>query len=299
MRSILLLALAAVLISACADEPAQDATPAGPTWITQHPENAHPYADKTLARFGKLVEGDGWRDPAWNEQRTLEATHEKTGLVFVVIPGTGPGGFLMGSPDSEDCHKDDETQHRVTVGAFLLCKTECTQRAWDRIGGEDERIWKELDLPIEEVSWTAASAWCRKVGLRLPSEAEWEYGCRAGTTEATYAGRLKIVGVFNVPALGPIAWYGGNSGVDFDRDDGWDTSRWIQKQHPHTMAGTRKVGQKVASPWGLHDMLGNVSEFCADPRDSGVVIPPFQTIQKSEPAPQYRTTMMNAHITGD
>ena len=111
MRPLLLLALAVLVVAACSDEPvpedvvksvppdpepeahapeapsSKDAPQGKPTWLTQRPENAHAYADATLASFRKLVEGDGWREPAWNVQGTLEATHEKTGLAFVLVPG--------------------------------------------------------------------------------------------------------------------------------------------------------------------------------------------------------------------
>ncbi len=179
MRIVLLLALVVLLGAACSDDPAPEATPpADLAWLTQRPENAHPYADETVAWFGNLVRGAGWRDAAWNVRGTLEAVHVKTGLTFVLIPA---GEFLMGSPEAEKGREPDERQHRVTVPAFLLCKTECTQRAWDAVGGEDDRWWKGLDLPIQMVTWMSVSAWCRKAGLRLPSEAEWEYACRAGT----------------------------------------------------------------------------------------------------------------------
>jgi formylglycine-generating enzyme required for sulfatase activity len=102
------------------------------------------------------------------------------------------------------------------------------------------------------------------VELRLPTEAEWEYACRAGTTTALYTSDIEILGERNASALDPIAWYGGNSGVDFELDNGWDSSDWDEKQYPHTRAGTRPVGLKDVNPWGLCDMLGNVWEWCAD-----------------------------------
>jgi formylglycine-generating enzyme required for sulfatase activity len=237
MRSTtLLLALAMALCAACADEPAPEATPTGPAWLTQRPENAHAYADETLARFRMLVEGEGWRDPAWNAQGTLEAVHEKTGLTFVLIPG---GKFKMGSSDGDD---DEKPVHDVTVPAFLLSKTECTQRAWDKLGQSDEnhagiedrREWKGEDLPIEGVDWNACRTWCDAMSFRLPSESEWEYACRAGSTGKWCFGD-------DESKLKDYAEYEGNN----------------DKQ-------TRPVGGKKPNDWGLHDMHGNVWEWCLD-----------------------------------
>ena len=102
------------------------------------------------------------------------------------------------------------------------------------------------------------------LGRVLPSEAQWEYACRAGTETAVWTGPLEILGTHNAPALDPIAWYGGNSGERFDLGNGWDSSEWPDKQYPHTTAGTQRVALKAANPWGLYDMLGNVWEWCAD-----------------------------------
>ena len=100
--------------------------------------------------------------------------------------------------------------------------------------------------------------------LTLPTEAQWEYACRAGTDAATYAGPLEILGENNAPVLDAIAWYGGNSGVDFDLNDGEDASQWSNKQYDHQRAGTHPVRLKQPNPWGLYDVLGNVWEWCSD-----------------------------------
>lgn len=133
------------------------------------------------------------------------------------------------------------------------------------------------NAPIYFVSWDEAQAFSRRlterertagrlpVGYeyRLPSEAEWEYACRAGTTEATYAGNLVIKGQYFVPVLDAIAWYGGNSSVGYI-GKGRDTSSWPEKQYPGGTAAQRAVATKMPNAWGLYDMLGNVWEWCDD-----------------------------------
>jgi len=133
------------------------------------------------------------------------------------------------------------------------------------------------NYPIYCVSWDEAVAFCRKLTeqersagrlpagyeYRLPTEAEWEYVCRAGTKEATYAGKMEIKGARNAPVLDSISWYGGNSSEGYT-GRGFSTADWAEKQYPGGDAGPRQVGGKQPNAWGLYDMLGNVNEWCGD-----------------------------------
>jgi len=152
--------------------------------------------------------------------------HEKTGLDFVLVPG---GSFMRKSSGGSG-----SPEHRVTVAPFLLCQTECTQKVWDKIGGHDLRQWKGADLPIDRVDWTECSKWCLKVGLRLPTEAEWEYSCRAGTSSSYHFGNSRS-------GLGSYAWFRKNS-------EG--------RSHP--------VKTKKPNAFGLFDICGNLWEWCED-----------------------------------
>ena len=124
--------------------------------------------------------------------------------------------------------------------------------------------------PVTCVSWDDAEEFCKwlciKTGqiITLPTEAQWEYACRAGSTTALPNGPIVIKGLNNAPALDPIAWYGGNSSQGFKGYSGADSSSWPETQYRGGPCGTHPVGKKNPNKWGLYDMIGNVWEWCAD-----------------------------------
>jgi formylglycine-generating enzyme required for sulfatase activity len=184
-----------------------------------------------------------------------------------------PGRFMMGSPEGEVGRYESEGPKReVTLTrGFWLGDTPVIQALWEAAVGNNPSKFKGGSRPVESVGYADLERFYARAmqlegcsELRLPTEAEWEYACRAGSSTATWAEDLEILGENNAPLLDAIAWYSGNSGVGFDLDGGYDSSRWPNKQYPHTRAGTRVVRQKASNPWGLYDMLGNVWEWCSD-----------------------------------
>jgi len=235
---------------------------------------ANPKFNKILDFNHPLVKGfapewaSGWGQDAFGVW--VEIT---VGQVVQRLRWIPPGQFMMGSPESEVGRWDDEgPQHPVTISqGFWLFDTPVTQALWQAVMGDNPSEFKSLKRPVDTVSWDEASAFIDKLNdripellLSLPTEAQWEYACRANTETSTYNGQLEIVGELNGPILDEIAWYGGNSGVDFDLDNGRDSSGWAEKQYDHVKAGTREVALKRPNDWGLYDMLGNVLEWCRD-----------------------------------
>jgi len=180
--------------------------------------------------------------PKLQPARQTENKPQLTGQPFAEnINGTqlqmayAPGGtFLMGSPLSESGRDNDEgPQSNATVPSFYMSKYEVTQTQYQAVMGTNPSSFKGDDLPVDSVTWNDAVEFCRKLSravgrdYHLPTEAEWEYASRAGTT-GPYAG--------NIDAL---TWYSANSG---------------SRTHP--------VGQKQPNGLGLYDMYGNVWEWC-------------------------------------
>ncbi|WP_427501421.1 formylglycine-generating enzyme family protein [Methylomonas sp. MED-D] len=194
-----------------------------------------------------------------------------------------PGRFLMGSAEHETeslARQDSERkwfeaehpQHEVYLSqGFWLFDMPCTQALWEAVMNSNPSRFKSRNRPVENVSWDDVQAFLQRINERvpglnliLPSEAQWEHACRAGTNTALYSGAIDILGECNAPALDRIAWYTGNSGVEYDLAEGEDSSAWPDMQYPNPRSGTREVGRKQPNPWGLYDMLGNVWEWCAD-----------------------------------
>ncbi len=174
------------------------------------------------------------------ERRTVDLG-EGVSLDLVWIP---QGEFLMGSPEDEEDRFDDEgPQHRVRISrGFWMGRYEVTQGQWQAVmGSNPSGFTGDGRLPVEQVSWEDCQAFLRKLNgrvsggrFRLPSEAEWEYACRAGTWRRFSFGD-------DDSRLGEYAWYWENSG---------------RTTHP--------VGGKEPNAWGLYDMHGNVLEWCED-----------------------------------
>lgn len=164
------------------------------------------------------------------------------------------GNFIMGSPERELGRWLDEKQHRVTFSEdFFICRFPVTQLQYQAVMGVNPSFFVSRNCPVDRVNWHEANLFCEKLNeiidgvgvdgykFQLPTEAQWEYACRAGFNTSLNSGMniMAEKGIcFN---LDFVAWYASNSG-----------------------GGTHRVGEKKPNPWGIYDMHGNIWEWCQD-----------------------------------
>ena len=205
----------------------------GPTWATVLEWEPNP-AVVTDANLRGAIAASGF---AWRVRDNA------SNIEMLLVPART---FTMGcSPGDAECSGDESPAHEVTLtNAFYMGKTEVTQAEWQAKMGSNPSFffWNGASNPVEMVSWSMIQGFNAVTDLRLPTEAEWEYACRAGTTSAQYG------------SVEGVAWYS---------NAGWRT-------HP--------VAQKSPNSLGLYDTLGNVWEWCEDwygEYDSGSVTNPI------------------------
>lgn len=175
-------------------------------------------------------------------QQPKEITNS-IGMKLVLIPA---GSFTMGSPEEDVGEIPFNTPHKVTISkSYHLGSYEVTQHEYEKVIGANPSHFKGAKNPVDTVNWEDAVSFCKRLSempnekaagrsYRLPTEAEWEYACRAGSTTSYSSGDTE-------ESLGGYAWFKENTG---------------NKTHP--------VGEKKPNRWGLYDMHGNVSEWCQD-----------------------------------
>jgi formylglycine-generating enzyme required for sulfatase activity len=221
-----------------------------PSWATLLEATPNPavVTDVNL-RAAIVVSGFAWR-----------IRDNSSNIEMVLVPA---GTFTMGCSASTQyaCYSDESPTHQVTLSAFYIGRYEVTQAQWTAKMGSNPSSFSGYSdspsRPVEKVSWNmiaSTGGFMSITGLRLPTEAEWEYAYRAVTTTAFHSYPAQPTGFINDTLLDNIAWYSNNSGSQ-----------------------THSVGGKLANGLGLHDMAGNVWEWCQDwygPYSSGSVTNP-------------------------
>ena len=172
---------------------------------------------------------------------------KELGMEFVKIPA---GSFLMGSPENEPQRESGEVQHKVTLSKdFYMSKYPITFTQYDKFCEATGRpkpsdySWGRNNRPVIDVSWEDAMAFCAWIGCRLPTEAEWEYACKAGTTTPFNTGKNLTTD-------------------DANYDGGYPYNDYEQGTYRQRTMPVGTVGKPNA--WGLYDMHGNVQEWCYD-----------------------------------
>jgi formylglycine-generating enzyme required for sulfatase activity len=265
------------------DRPAGSEVESDPGWFNRLDEEGDRMAVQSLSSIRvstdlEVLEFGVMTRPAWasaigRDEFGLWAELSVGETVRQRLRWIPPGRFVMGSPPNEPGRYEDEGPQRSIrfSRGFWMFDTPCTQSLWKAVMGRNPSDFQSRTRPVEQVSWNDAQEFVKKLNdrlegleLSLPSEAQWEYACRAGTITTTYAGDMEILGDRNAPILDRIAWYSGNCGVGYSLAKGFDISSWPEKQYDMKKGGTHPVATKLPNGWGLYDMLGNVWEWCQD-----------------------------------
>ena len=228
----------------------------------------------SLASCGQSENNTSETENTLSESDTLEVSDMIIPDDFVLIKG---GTFQMGSPETEAWRSVDETQHSVTVSDFYMSKYELTQKEYEEITGNNPSNFKGDNLPLENVSWLDAVAYCNarseKDGLtpvytidgqnvswdrsangyRLPTEAEWEYACRAGTTTPFYMEKS--------PSAEDANYYGH---YPYEIEDNYFSQGNLEVKPGEYRQTTVPVDSFYENPYGLYNMHGNVGEWVWD-----------------------------------
>jgi len=204
-----------------------------------HPPPSSPSVEAGASEPPVKSAPDGVQDKGMGTNTGDVRTIDLGGGVLLDLVWIAPGIYMMGSPAGEFGRAKDEQQHQVAISkGFWMGKYEVTQEQWKAVMHSNPSSFTGTRHPVEKISWSDCHEFFRALNplvvanggvFRLPTEAEWEYACRAGTT-GPYAGSLDEMG-----------WHVSNSG-----------------------STTQPVGGKQPNAWGLHDMHGNVSEWCQD-----------------------------------
>jgi formylglycine-generating enzyme required for sulfatase activity len=201
--------------------------------------------------------------------KLVERSDRGTGIVLVLIPG---GTFWMGAQKTDASSQNydpeaqgDESVHRVTLSPYFLSKYELTQGQWQRFTGSNPSLYKSgfngtvgITNPVEQVSWLDCERVLRRLGLELPSEAQWEFGARGGTSSVWWTGSAKesLADKVNLADQSYVA-VGGPAGV---------AAWWPEFKDGFPLHAP--VGRLGANDFGLHEVCGNVFEWCFDAYES-------------------------------